>query len=368
MTILGKKQEQETEKQIRTEVTCISRVSNEKYPLEKALAISGSAHVVLAVLLLLLPFILMLLGINLNLFERPKPKVKDIEFVLVNQPDEKPINPRTKHRAKHNSRAGGKHDPKKAVAVPEPIIPKSVARSSGGSQSIVKPRKTVGQRPQRHAAQPQQQHRSTQSAQVPPRPMPIQAIPRPKFNFSKGFPIPAPVTRAPKTIASGGPVTSGPVKYGSPDSSPTPVMSGGYGNSTGTGKGRHSSGSSRGGGQAGNPDAGNANGRPGIDAVREPNWGPYMSELQRRIKRNWDPPRGNESKRVVLMFRIARDGRLLSLSISKSSGNTEADKAAMAAVDLAAPFAALPPEYKGRDIPIQFTFDYNVFNVAGRHF
>jgi hypothetical protein len=30
-----------------------------------------------------------------------------------------------------------------------------------------------------------------------------------------------------------------------------------------------------------------------------------MSELQRRIKRNWSPPRGNESKRVILLFKIA---------------------------------------------------------------
>ena len=75
---------------------------------------------------------------------------------------------------------------------------------------------------------------------------------------------------------------------------------------------------SNGSGNVGNPGGGG--GAPGIDALREPDFGPYMRELQRRIKLNWDPPKGNESKRVVLLFKIARDGRLLSCKVQKSSG------------------------------------------------
>ena len=125
---------------------------------------------------------------------------------------------------------------------------------------------------------------------------------------------------------------------------------------SGTGSGYGSSGSGAGGG---NPGGGG--GRPGIDAIREPDFGPYMRDLQRRIKMNWDPPKGNESKRVVLLFKIAKDGRLLSCSVFKSSGLQNADKAAINAVHLAAPFRPLPPEFKGQSIDIQFTFDYNVF-------
>ena len=102
----------------------------------------------------------------------------------------------------------------------------------------------------------------------------------------------------------------------------------------------------------------------GIDAIKEPDFGPYMRELQRRIKMNWDPPKGNESKRVVLLFKIAKDGRLLSCSVFKSSGLQNADAAALNAVKLAAPFRPLPPEYKGQSIDIQFTFDYNVFGAT----
>ena len=90
-----------------------------------------------------------------------------------------------------------------------------------------------------------------------------------------------------------------------------------------------------------------------------------MRELQRRIKMNWDPPKGNESKRVVLLFKIAKDGRLLSCSVFKSSGLPSADKAAINAVQATAPFRPLPAEFRGSSIDIQFTFDYNVFGASG---
>lgn len=79
---------------------------------------------------------------------------------------------------------------------------------------------------------------------------------------------------------------------------------------------------------------------------------------------NWDPPKGNQSKRVVLLFRIAKDGRLLSCSVSKSSGLPNVDKAALTAVHLAVPFRPLPSEFNGDFIDIQFTFDYNVYGAT----
>jgi TonB family protein len=109
--------------------------------------------------------------------------------------------------------------------------------------------------------------------------------------------------------------------------------------------------------------SGSGGGHPKIDAVKEPDFGPYMRELTRKIKMNWDPPKGNESKRVVLLFKVAKDGRLLSCSVYKSSGLQNADNAAINAVKLAAPFRPLPPEYKQANIDIQFTFDYNVFGA-----
>jgi TonB family protein len=95
--------------------------------------------------------------------------------------------------------------------------------------------------------------------------------------------------------------------------------------------------------------------------MEEPDFGPYIAELQRRIRRNWSPPVEDRSKRVVALFKISRDGRLLSLRIQQSSGSPPADQAAIAAVRASAPFRALPPNYRGNDIDVQFIFDYEIY-------
>jgi TonB family protein len=88
---------------------------------------------------------------------------------------------------------------------------------------------------------------------------------------------------------------------------------------------------------------------------------PYMAALQRKIKRNWFPPRGAESRRVVVNFKIAPDGTADSAGVLTSSGLDEADNAALNAVANSAPFAPLPRGV-AEPVDIQFTFDYNVFN------
>ncbi len=112
----------------------------------------------------------------------------------------------------------------------------------------------------------------------------------------------------------------------------------------------------------GNPDANNNPGRaPSVAAQADVDFGPYMSDLQRRIKRAWFPPKGNESKRVVVVFKVHRGGELTNLKLDKSSGVAVADAAALKAVENAAPFRPLPPG-SSDDVDIQFTFDYNVFS------
>ena len=94
------------------------------------------------------------------------------------------------------------------------------------------------------------------------------------------------------------------------------------------------------------------------DTLEKTDFAPYMRELQNRIKRNWDPPKGDEDKTVVLLFKIAKDGRLLSCRVDRSSGLSSVDQAALKAVELTAPFRPLPDDFKGKSVDIQFTFDY----------
>lgn len=94
----------------------------------------------------------------------------------------------------------------------------------------------------------------------------------------------------------------------------------------------------------------------------KPDFAPYMKRLQRKIKRNWNPPKADKSKRVLMLFKIAKNGELLDAKIIQSSGNNAIDLAAAKALKKSAPFEPLPKKFKGKSVDIQFTFDYNVLN------
>lgn len=91
----------------------------------------------------------------------------------------------------------------------------------------------------------------------------------------------------------------------------------------------------------------------------------YMNDLQARVKRAWAPPKGNESKRVVVVFKVNRDGSLSKLRLRQGCGLAVADAAALKAVKDSAPWPPLP---KGspRNVDIDFTLDYNSFSKGMR--
>ena len=391
MTILGSinTYEEDEEFEVNKYATGIYRKDDENdLSIPKCALVSAAMHPIVAGLTWLAVFILTLLGITLPIFEKPQQKPKDIEFVLVNK-EATPINKNTKYRADRNSRAGGKHDPNRPVSQPQAASKASKPQKAAQTQQQ-KPNKQI-QKQQAKQTPKQQPQKAQQAKQTPLAPKPIaprptpQGVPKtqtqapkptltpsiPKTTKPNGsFNIPVPKVDAPKVAGpTGGPITGSRVGSGSPSGTtgsgsrvPAPSFSpSGSGSSAG---GRFSPSSAGVGGNVGNPGPGNPKGAPGIDAIKEADWGPYMRELQRRIKMNWEPPKGNESKRVVLLFKIARDGRLISHRIYKSSGLPAADRAAMSAVELTAPFKPLPPEYKENSVEIQFTFDYNVFSAT----
>jgi TonB family protein len=100
---------------------------------------------------------------------------------------------------------------------------------------------------------------------------------------------------------------------------------------------------------------------PTAGAQVDVDFGPYMADLQRRIKKQWFPPKNEESKRVVVVFKVHSAGEVSDLRIDHSSGSKLVDDAGLAAVKNASPLKLLP---KGapESVDIQFTFDYNVFN------
>ena len=366
---------------------------------KKSVAISALLHPGSGALAWLLVFILGVLGIHLELFNRPVlDNKKDITFVLVDKPAE-PIDKHTKNRADINSRSGGIRDKKKPVVMPtgQSSKPSKPSAAASSLQKMVQKQQKQIQKEQA------QQKQIVQKKAASPKPVQSKPVPAPQNRPSpkpaarptaapSARPISAPKKIAPKQtmpfavpVPSGAPkgnyLSTGPIggtgsKTGAVSGGSTASGSGGSKKyaptpSLSTYKGTGGSGSSRGsgaskgtGGYAGNPGGGG--GRPGIDAIKEPDFGPYMRELQRRIKYNWHPPKGNESRKVVLLFKIAKNGQLLSCRVFRSSGLPAADQAALNAVKLTAPFRPLPAEYKGTNIDIQFTFDYNVFGGAVR--
>jgi len=391
MTILGKYIEKDEEQKFDYKIPAVFKTNKSDMSLKKSIIISTAIHPLTVLLVWLAIFVAGLLGISFVLFNKPEAKTQDIEFVLVDKED-KPINPKTRFRSDKNSRAGGKHDPKRKVSMPK----------AGGSGAPVK--KQTQSKPQQ-AQQPKtqktpltkklaeavkgktqtKQEQSPAKAKAPtpaPRPSVTPTAPKVTDKPKSDIVIPTPKTNIPKL---GSPAGTGPIASSSgtgtgggssktvsgsglsfaptgSSSSGSSGRTGGSGSSSGTGRGT-GTGSGVGGGNVGNPGPGNPNGSPGIDAIKEPDFGPYMRDLQQKIKRNWEPPKGEESRRVVILFTIARDGRLLSKKIVKSSGLSNADKAAMSAVELSAPFKPLPAEYRESSVDIQFTFDYNVFSA-----
>lgn len=391
MAILGNRHsliDEDLDKKESYTIPAMVRKEAKGISLKKSIFLSAILHPTVIGAVWLIIFILALMGITFSLFEKPKPKMNDIQFVLVdNAKEQMPLNKKTPFRSDRNTRTGGIRDKKRPVSMPSPNpAKKSVAQKAAPGPKA--PKHAEQKKPVKHNVEPKNIFKAlTQPKQAPKaapkaaqeaRPHPPSArpsikppsVPRPSIKPSSPFAVPIPkgpsTGRAYSTGPIGGRGTSssggGSSGGGSHGGRYAPVPSlaptGGGGGSSGSRMSRGGSGY----GNAGNPGGGG--GAPGIDSIREPDFGPYMRELQRRIKMNWDPPKGNESKRVVLLFKIAKDGRLLSVRVFKSSGVPGADRAALNAVQLTAPFRPLPGDFRGSSIDIQFTFDYNVFGAS----
>lgn len=375
MAILGNKNSLIEDEILETEeftVPAVFKQDEKEMSLKKSIFLSAILHPTAVGVVALILFILMLLGVTLSIFDKPKPKVNDIEFVLVdNAKEQTPKNKKTNLRSEKNTRTGGHRDKKRPVSMPSPSpTRKSVQQKSSPSHSKQKPVAKPTMQPKNIFKSLMRPMSAPQARPHPPSARPSirpPSVPRPTMKTTSPFAVPIPKHSAPTgrsystgPIGGHGSANSGSSSSGTGRSyAPVPSLAPtGGGSSSGSRLSRGSSGA----GNPGNPGGGG--GAPGVDSIREPDFGPYMRELQRRIKMNWEPPKGNESKRVVLLFKIAKDGRLLSLRVFKSSGIPSADKAALSAVELTAPFRRLPPEFKGSSIDIQFTFDYNVFGAS----
>lgn len=92
---------------------------------------------------------------------------------------------------------------------------------------------------------------------------------------------------------------------------------------------------------------------------------PYLVRVLANVRRNWFAIMPESAKlgrrgRVSIQFAIDREGRVPKLVIVGSSGIDSLDRAAVAGISASNPFPQLPTEYRGSQIRLQFTFNYNM--------
>jgi periplasmic protein TonB len=88
----------------------------------------------------------------------------------------------------------------------------------------------------------------------------------------------------------------------------------------------------------------------------------YVRAVQQKVSENWlkyeVDPRIATSQRVYITFDIARDGHPTNVQVEQSGGVPSLDTSAVRAVQRIDTFGALPPDYSGSKVSVEFWFDY----------
>ncbi|NIR48165.1 TonB C-terminal domain-containing protein [candidate division KSB1 bacterium] len=87
----------------------------------------------------------------------------------------------------------------------------------------------------------------------------------------------------------------------------------------------------------------------------------YLAVIQTRVQSNWEPPsppaRSSISRKVVVFFKIQRNGRITDITLETSSGDYVFDQAAVRAVTLANPLPPLPVDFRAPELPVHYEFE-----------
>jgi TonB family protein len=89
----------------------------------------------------------------------------------------------------------------------------------------------------------------------------------------------------------------------------------------------------------------------------------YVAAMRNRISSNWlmntVSPNITTAPRTIMTFEIGRDGSIANVQITQSSGIAEVDRSALRAVLASTPLPALPADYRGSSVNVQFYFDFH---------
>lgn len=99
-----------------------------------------------------------------------------------------------------------------------------------------------------------------------------------------------------------------------------------------------------------------ANSLSDVDGV---DFNSYMNTMYCTIKKNWHPTENSDAGKVVVSYKIKRDGTIIEPKVV-SSTNKELNQSAIEAIEKSSPLQPLPKKCKKDLIEVSFTFNYNL--------
>jgi colicin import membrane protein len=84
----------------------------------------------------------------------------------------------------------------------------------------------------------------------------------------------------------------------------------------------------------------------------------YISQVRRKVAAQWRWAESYGNLRVLLYFKINRDGSVGDIFVKESSGNEDYNRSAIDTIRRASPFSQLPEGYGGNSLGVFFEFKY----------
>jgi periplasmic protein TonB len=98
-----------------------------------------------------------------------------------------------------------------------------------------------------------------------------------------------------------------------------------------------------------------------LKALKDIDLSQYLAAMEGKVKPNWNPSFRQDDRTTVLNFKIEKSGQVTGLKIVQSSGATQADQEALAAVQQSIPFAPLPADFPLENLEITFSFNIHIY-------
>ena len=92
-------------------------------------------------------------------------------------------------------------------------------------------------------------------------------------------------------------------------------------------------------------------------------FGDYMTSVRSKISQTWTPPSVLEEGHAGVIFKLDRNGNVISAYIKESSGNSLYDESALNAIQKASPYQNFPENATREYITVMYSFDSSIVNT-----